>query len=74
MPGARKYTRDETGQKTSVLVPVKVWDDLNSNYEIFRKKLKAISDIHEALNEVHHARKSGKKLQTLKAFLSENNS
>jgi DNA mismatch repair ATPase MutS len=74
MPGAIKYVKDETGQKTSVLVPVKVWDDLNSNYKKLRKKLKAISDIHQALNEVHQARKSGKKLQTLKAFLSENNS
>ncbi len=72
MPSAIKYIKDVRGQKTSVLVPVKVWDDLNSNYKKLRKKLKAINDIHQALNEVHQARKTCKKLQTLKAFLSEN--
>ena len=33
MAGAVKYLKDETGQKTSVLVPVKVWADLNTNYK-----------------------------------------
>ncbi len=33
MPNALKYIVDGSGQKTSVLVPVKVWDDLNANYQ-----------------------------------------
>ena len=71
MAGAVKYIKDETGQKTSVLVPVKVWADLNTNYKKLRQKLKVMNDIHSALTEVYDARKSGKKLQTLKEFLNE---
>ena len=68
MPGAIKYVKDEAGQKKAVLVPVKAWDELNSNDKKLRKKLKAISDIHQALNEVHQAGKSGKKTADIKSF------
>ena len=39
MPDALKYIVNESGQKTSVLVPVKVWDDLNANYKKLQNKL-----------------------------------
>lgn len=71
MAEAVKYITDETGQKTSVLFPVKVWADLNTNFKKLRQKLKVINDIHSALHEVYDAKKSGKKLKTLKAFLDE---
>ena len=70
MPGALKYIVDEKGQKTSVLVPVKVWEDLNNNYEKLQKKLNVFSNIQAGLKEVQTKRKNGKKLQTLKDFLS----
>jgi len=73
MAGAIKYIKDEAGQKKSVLVPVKVWEDLNSNFKKLRQKLKVMNDIHIALHEVHGARSSGKKLKTLKEFLNESN-
>ena len=66
-----KYIVDETGEKTSVLVPVKLWEDLNNNYKKLEQKLKIISGIKKGLAEVSSAKKSGKKLQTLKEFLSE---
>ncbi len=69
MPTALKYIVDERGQKTSVLVPVKVWEDLNSNYQRLRNKLAVFSSINEGLDEVKRARKSKRKLQTLKDFL-----
>jgi hypothetical protein len=70
MPGAFKYIIDESGQKTSVLVPVKVWEDLNTNYQKLQKKLDIFSSIQAGLKEVQGTKRSGKKLQTLKDFLS----
>jgi len=69
MTHALKYIVDDNGNKTSVLVPVKVWEDLNSNYEKLQAKLAILSGIHDGLNEVKRNKKSGKKLQTLKDFL-----
>jgi hypothetical protein len=74
MPNAIKYVKDESGQKTSVLVPVKVWDDLNTNFKKLRNKLKVMNGIHQALTEVYNARKSGKELKTLKDFIRESKS
>jgi hypothetical protein len=69
MPTALKYIVDESGQKTSVLVPVKVWEDLNANYQKLQNKLSVFSSIKEGLQEVKRARKSKRGLQTLKDFL-----
>ncbi len=69
MPNALKYITDEKGQKTSVLVPVKVWEDLNANYEKLQNKLAVFNDIREELAEIKQAKKNGRKLQTLKDFL-----
>ncbi len=69
MPGTLKYIVDGTGNKTSVLVPVKVWEDLNSNYEKLQEKLAILSGLQNGLAEVQKNKKSGKKLQTLKDFL-----
>ena len=69
MSNALKYIIDDSGNKTSVLVPVKVWEDLNTNYERLQAKLNILSGIRDGLNEVKRNKKSGKKLQTLKDFL-----
>ncbi len=37
MADTLKYIVDESGQKTSVLIPVKMWEDLNANYRNFNK-------------------------------------
>ncbi len=68
MPEILKYIVNNNGPKTSVLVPVKVWKDLNSNYQKFQKKLNILNGISEGLNDVKLAKKSGRKLQTLKDF------
>ncbi len=69
MPEALKYIVDNTGQKTSVLVPVKVWENLNNNYQKLQNKLNILNSISEGLNEVKQVKKTGRKLQTLKDFL-----
>ena len=65
MASALQYIIDDSGQKTSVLVPFKVWKNLNDNYQ----KLLTLNSINEGLKEVQLAKKSSKKLQTLKFFL-----
>ena len=74
MSNALKYMIDEKGDRTSVLVPLKTWEKINQEYTKLQKKLKVFTGIKAGLNEVKEARKSGKKLQTLKDFLSESNS
>jgi len=49
MAGVLKYIVDDSGNKTSVLVPVKVWEDLNSNYEKLQAKLAILSGIRDGL-------------------------
>ncbi|MEO5648849.1 MAG: hypothetical protein ABIR03_02870 [Ginsengibacter sp.] len=73
MPGTLKYMIDKNGDKTSVLVPLKVWEKINQDYTRLQNKLKVVTGIKEALNEVKEAEKSGEKLQTLNDFLHESN-
>jgi hypothetical protein len=74
MASALKYMVDEKGDKTSVLVPLKTWEKINQEYFNLQNKLKVLTGLKEGLREVKEARKSGKKLQTLKDFLRESNS
>ena len=74
MSNALKYMIDEKGDRTSVLVPLKTWEKINQEYTKLQKKLNVFTGIKAGLNEVKEARKSGKKLQTLKDFLRESNS
>jgi hypothetical protein len=69
MPTTLKYIVDESGQKTSVLVPVKMWEDLNANYQKLQNKLSVLRSVKEGLGEVRKVRKSKRALQTLKDFL-----
>ena len=73
MGSALKYIVDEKGAKTSVLVPLKTWEKVNQEYTKLQNKLKVLTGIKEGLREVREAKKSGKKLQTLKDFLRESN-
>ncbi len=68
-----KYMIDENGDKTSVLVPLKTWEKINQDYSKLQNKLKVFIGIQEGFNEIKDAKKSGKKLQTLKDFLRESN-
>lgn len=74
MADALKYMVDENGDRTSVLVPIKTWEKINQEYSKLQNKLKVFTEINEGLAEISEAKKSGKKLQTLKDFLRESNS
>jgi hypothetical protein len=69
-----KYIVDDKGHKTSVLVPVKTWNQLNDKYQKLTKKLSVLTGIQNGLKEVLEGKKSGKSLQTLSDFLNESNS
>ena len=69
MPTTLKYIIDDSGQKTTVLVPLKIWEDLNTNYQKLQKKLEIFIGIRDGLNEAREIKKTGRKLQTLKDFL-----
>jgi hypothetical protein len=74
MASALKNMVDENGDKTSVLVPIRTWEKINKEYTKLQNKLKVFTDSKEGILEVKEARKTGKKLQTLKDFLRESNS
>ena len=73
MAGYLKYMVDEKGDKTSVLVPLKTWEKINNEYAQLQKKLLVLTGIKNGLSEVKEAKRTVKKLQTLKDFLSESN-
>ena len=65
---------DENGDNTSVVVPLKTWEKIKQDYSRLQSKLNVLTGIKAGLAEVRDAKKSGKKLQTLKDFLRESNS
>lgn len=73
MQPALKYIVDQKGTTTSVLVPLKTWEKLQKDYTKLQKKIEIFDGIKQGLIEVSEAKKTGKKLQTLKSFLSESN-
>lgn len=73
MARALKYMVDEKGDKTSVLVPLKTWEKINEDYTRLQNKLNLFLGIKNGFKEVKEAKKTGKKLQTLKDFLRESN-
>jgi hypothetical protein len=52
MPNVLKYIVDESGQKTSVLVPVKVWEDVNVNYQKLQNKLNVFNSVSLGLRRL----------------------
>ena len=68
MSGSLKYMVDEKGEKTSVLVPLKTWEKINSDKTKLQNKLKVLTDIKAGLNEVNEAKKSGGKITDFKRF------
>lgn len=69
MAAAIKYLVDEKGRKTSVVVPVQVWEQLNTDHQQLQRKLEVFQSIQEGLAEVDRAKKTGKKLSSIKDLL-----
>jgi len=67
-----KYLTNNSGSKTAVVVPFKEWEKLNNNYSKLMKKVEILTGIKQGFAEIKHAKKEGKKLQSLNDFLNEN--
>lgn len=65
---------DEKGDKTSIVVPLKKWQKINSDYLKLQNKLRVFLGIKNGFAEINDAKRAGKKMQTLKDFLRESNS
>lgn len=67
-----KYITDGNGKQSAVVVPLKEWVQINKKYERLKNKLKVITGIKDAINEVKEIRKQKKKGKSLSQFLDEN--
>ena len=65
-----KYMIDGKEKKTSVLVPINTWTKINEDYSKLQNKLNFIVGLKDAFQEIQSAKKSGRKLQTLKDFFT----
>jgi hypothetical protein len=74
MSSALTYITDDNGKKTSVLVPVKTWENLNEKYKKLNKKLAILTGVQQGFSEVKESKTNGQSLQILSDFLSEDNS
>ena len=66
-----KYVVDNSGNRTSDLVPFRTWEELNKKYERLKNRLGVYKAIKDGITEVKEARKKGKELQSLSDFLDE---
>ena len=71
MNGRIQIYTDEEGNKSSVIVPYEEWANLKSRLKYLERKLKVFSSIRSGMSEIAEARATGKKLQSLSAFIDE---
>lgn len=71
MESSVRYIVDESGRKTSVIVPFKQWESLNSRYNKLLAKIDVLTGIKDSLNEIKRAKENGEDLQSLDEFLNE---
>jgi hypothetical protein len=67
------YVTDSAGKKTSVLIPLEVWETLLNENDLLNNKLQVMNSIIEGFDEIDEAKKTGKKLTSLSEFLDECN-
>jgi uncharacterized protein YpuA (DUF1002 family) len=71
MKSTMQYTVNDSGIKTSVFVPFKKWEKLNTDFHIIQNKLMVFLSIQNGFGEIKAAKNNGKKLQSLSDFLNE---
>jgi len=71
VPDSIQYMIDESGTKTSAIVPIRTWEKINENHQKLKNKLNLLIGLKAGLLETKEVKKTGKKLQTRKDFLNE---
>ncbi len=67
-----KYITDGNGKQSAVIVPLKEWVQINEKNEKLKNKLKVLTGMKDAINEVKSIKKQKKKGKSLSQFLDEN--
>jgi len=66
------YIVDEKGKHSAVIIPIDEWDELISKVEKLNMKIKILSGLEEAVEEVSLIRAGKKEGKSFKTFLDEN--
>jgi len=74
MEDSIRYIVDDSGVKTSVIIPFGKWEKINEKYQRLQNKLKVFQAIQEGIEEIKSAKRQRYKLQTLSGFLNESHS
>ena len=71
MQQSLQYITDDSGNKTSVIIPYNDWEKFNERYQKLLNKIQILTGIKDGILEVKEARKKGVELQSLTDFLNE---
>ncbi len=66
------YITDGYGNQSAVIIPIADWNALNERLTKIQNKLKILTGLEDAVDEVNLAREGNLELKTLKDFLDEN--
>lgn len=65
------YISDISGNRTSVVVPIKVWEKITSENEMLQNKLNVFDSILKGMEEIKENKSKKTKLDKLEDFLNE---
>lgn len=65
------YISDISGNRTSVVVPIKVWEKITSENEMLQNKLNVFDSILIGMEEIKENKSKKTKLDNLEDFLNE---
>jgi hypothetical protein len=68
-----EYIVDSRGMKTSVIIPFKKWEKINTDFKKLQNKLDVLTSIQNGIEEIKESKLKNKKLKTLSEFLNESN-
>ncbi|HCE57583.1 MAG TPA: hypothetical protein DER09_07155 [Prolixibacteraceae bacterium] len=67
-----RYITDGYGNQSAVVIPIADWNALNERLTKIQNKLKILTGLEDAVDEVNLAREDKLELKTLRDFLDEN--
>lgn len=66
------YVVDDEGKESAVIVPIGQWKEFLEKFSKMKNKLKVLTGLEEAVDEVDLIREGKKQSMTLNDFLDEN--
>lgn len=65
------YISDISGNRTSVVVPINVWEKITAENEMLQNKLNVFDTILKGMSEIKESKSNKTKLENLEDFLNE---